>query len=253
MLEELTTAEHEKYNTTDKDEFPITEEQALSAQYRFLSFLRHPLDRALAGYHQVEVFVHFGWFNLQIEEFNLTWWNKTCLNTTYGDDLAGERKYNCTGSPPAKDRQTILQRFNDFLSDIETKGFTDQHVTPMTYILSTSEAYMAGRSLLFDLRQLTDIGNALHESFLNEPAPQQPPRMHRPHGEDDKGEMVWVIQRHELLQWVNEEEEGRDDGNHNTHGLAQQALEKLCRLYHHDVTCLPYDVPECSVSLGEPG
>lgn len=198
-------------------------------QYQFLSVLRHPMERALAGFHQVEVFWNRNWINEPIRERQLTWWNKTCLNSTWTLKLTGSIDNPCRGTDPKTTTERRLRRLNDFLDEIGEKGYWDQHVMPITYLIASNR--VSQRAKYFDIKYVntltTIISQAAGKDRFFEFLYMQRGGMHNG--------MDWVFRWKELVTLATKFE------------LAQSAIEKLCHLYQNDVSCLPYDVPECQV------
>lgn len=199
------------------------------ANSTFVSFVRHPLDRALAGYHQVEVFYQFGWFDMTIDMFSLRWWDSHCLNTTYGTPAA-ERKYNCAGSPPSNAPETVLGRLVGYLEEIDRVGFIDQHLTPMSWLMATNPVVASRRAFVFDMKAMFDV-----EAVLGTFTGMRWGRvvqMSRPSRKQD--DMPWAVSWKGLV------------AQRATSALAQRAVELLCQLYRDDIQCLPYVIPECN-------
>ena len=192
-------------------------------RYTFFSVIRHPLERALAGVHQVEVFWIMGWIDGPIREMNLAWWNKTCLNSTWGD----ARMRPCAGSRKETTTERRLQRLNDFLDEIEEKGYWDQHITPMTYLIATND--YSPRSTFYDIASANNIIGIINQASgkENEAGKQA---MKRRGGEDGQD---WAFKWEELKSLLPH------------HYLAKEAVKKLCHLYQRDVECFGYDIPQC--------
>jgi hypothetical protein len=222
-----------------------TQQEMILDQYTFFTFLRHPMDRALAGFHQMEVFIRMAYtpLNSLIEKYDLTWWNDTCIAESWGDP--SKRKYVCTGSnkdhPLMTSTERKLQRLNAFLDDISTKGFVDQHITPLTYLMATSPVVHAKHFLVFDLKQADDMNRILSEAVGKPAHLKKIMARHRQNFD-------WVIGWTDLVAWAGDDDD--DDDDEQTASivvkLAKRAIEKLCQLYRQDVECLPYDVPECN-------
>ncbi|KAL7459547.1 hypothetical protein ACHAWC_011342 [Mediolabrus comicus] len=193
-------------------------------RYNFFSVIRHPLERALAGLHQVEVFWIMGWIDGPIREMNLAWWNKTCLNSTWGD--ANMRP--CAGSRKETTTERRLQRLNDFLDEIEEKGYWDQHITPMTYLIATNK--YSPRSTFYDIASVNNLTGIINQASGRENKAEKQ-TMKRRGGEDGQD---WVFKWEELKSLMPHQD------------LAKAAVIKLCHLYKSDIECFGYDIPECA-------
>ena len=197
-------------------------------EYKFISILRHPMDRALAGFHQIEVFWRLNWIDGAIDRPpHVSWWNQTCLNATYGVEAKAKGKYQCQGSLPETTTERRLQRLNDFLDELDEKGFWDQHITPVTYLISKNK--LRHRATYYDLHSLDNVTYALEE--ISHKPKRSFSLMKR--GNENDG-MDWIVKWNELVNMTT-----------NGNELAKLALMKLCTLYRNDVQCLPYDIPEC--------
>ncbi len=214
-----------KYATDDS---PNIGDEELSEdelrRYDFFSVLRHPLERALAGIHQVEVFWIMNWISM--EEYNLTWWDKTCLNSTWGEET--NKLFPCKGSPRETTTERRLQRLNDFLDEVKEKGFWDQHIAPMTYLIANDKFNM--RSSYFDIADVDNLTSIIAQN-AGKKVKAEKNKMVR--GDTSSGQ-DWVFKWKDLVALMPH------------HELAKSAVAKLCHLYQHDVKCLPYDVPECT-------
>jgi len=199
--------------------------------YEFISVLRHPMDRALAGFHQIEVFWLMNWIEGPIDRLGLTWYNRTCLNSTWGAESHKKGTHQCTGSKPETTTRTRLRRLNDFLEEVEERGFWDQHIAPMSYILSSNRFHR--RAKYFDIRHIDRLAE-LFATSAGKATKGPSSSMIRGDAPMEAG-MDWVVKWKELVALANEDGEM----------LARSAIEKLCRLYRSDVTCFPYYVPEC--------
>jgi len=195
--------------------------------YTFISFVRHPLDRALAGYHQMEVFYQFGWLKAVIPRFGLTWWDSHCLNSTFGV-ASFKRGHTCSGSVPNNSRDTVLRRLVGYLEEVDRIGFFDQHLTPMSWLLATHPVATSPRAFVFDMKAMHNVSKVL-STFTG----------HTWYGirekkrDTTKDNLPWAISWKELVI------------ESATSPMALRAVELLCRLYRDDIMCLPYDVPEC--------
>lgn len=216
-----------KYAT---DDAPDVGAEVLSEEelrhYDFFSVLRHPMERALAGIHQVEIFWIMNWISGPIEEYNLTWWDKTCLNSTWGENTI--RKHPCKGSPRETTTERRLQRLNDLLDEVEEKGFWDQHIAPMTYLIATDKFSM--RSSFFDIAYVNNLTSIIAQ---NAGKKVKYPETKMKRGDPSSGQ-DWVFKWKDLVTLMPH------------HELAKSAVAKLCNLYQNDVKCLTYDVPECT-------
>mmetsp|Transcript_25754 Transcript_25754/g.54721 ORF Transcript_25754/g.54721 Transcript_25754/m.54721 type:complete len:685 (+) Transcript_25754:69-2123(+) len=195
-------------------------------KYRFFSVIRHPMQRVLSGIHQFEVFWILNWVAGKINQEGLTWWNKTCLNSTWGSDTI--RELPCQGTQPITTTESRLQRLNDFLDDITNRGFFDQHIAPMTHLIRINKIHPYAD--YFDIEHVSNIVQAICDASGKKEASIT---VHMPRGNLSNG-MDWVIFWDELVNLSLE------------HELAKNAMSKMCHLYRNDVECLPYDVPECA-------
>ncbi|KAL7473747.1 hypothetical protein ACHAXS_014493 [Conticribra weissflogii] len=202
-----------------------TPDEILS-KYQFFSVIRHPMQRVLSGIHQFEVFWILNWVTGKINQEGLTWWNKTCLNSTWGSDTI--RELPCQGTEPITTTETRLQRLNDFLDDITNRGFFDQHITPITHLIRINKIHR--NADYFDIEHVSELVQAIcATSGINEALNKD----HMKRGNLADG-MDWAMRWDELVDLSPE------------HELAKSAMSKLCHLYRNDVECLPYDVPECA-------
>ena len=105
----------------------------------------------------------------------------------------------------------------------------------MTYLISTIPIFedVAADVKFFDLNDISRF--CVDVSKLHGVPPNAcGKKMERPlEGKDNQG-MEWVIRRRDLLKWVSDQIPA-----------AKPALQKICRLYAADFSCLPFDVPEC--------
>lgn len=213
------------------DEAPSLDVDVLSDetldQYEFLSVLRHPMERALAGFHQVEVFWLMNWIDGPIDRLGLRWWNETCLSSLWGAETKAAGKFQCRGSKPETTVERRLQRLNNFLEELDEKGFWDEHIAPISYILSKNR--LTGRAKYFDIKHIDQVTGLIAASAGKPNATMS--SMKR--GHSDSG-MDWVVRWKELVELSPDFE------------LARSAIKKLCRLYRSDIECLPYDVSECN-------
>ncbi len=184
------------------------------------------MDHALADFHQVEVFLLMNWIDSPIDPFGLSWYNNMCLNSTWASDTKTTGKHQCMGSKPQATTQKRLHHLTDFLEEVKDKGFWDQHITPMSYIISSNKFYIRARYL--------DIENIdwLKELVVTSSGKVSKRFSSMKRGNSDLG-MDWVVRWDELVTLARK------------YALARLAIKKLCHLYQSDVTCLPYDVPEC--------
>ena len=155
----------------------------------------------------------------------MTWWDRTCLNSTWGEE---KHKNPCKGSHRQTTTERRLQRLNDFLDEIEEKGYWDQHITPMTYLIATNK--FRAHSSYFDITFVGNLTSIIAQSAGKKVRSVQT-KMKR--GDKSSGQ-DWAFTWDELVSQVPH------------HKLAKSAVTKLCHLYQHDVECLQYDVPECT-------
>lgn len=199
-------------------------------KYRFFSVIRHPMQRVLSGIHQFEVFWILNWVTGKINQEGLTWWNKTCLNSTWGSDTT--RELPCQGTQPITTTESRLQRLNDFLDDITDRGFFDQHIAPMTHLIRINKIHPYAD--YFDIEHVSEIVQAICDASGKK---ERSITVHMKRGDLTDG-MDWAMRWDEVVDLSLEYE------------LAKNAMSKMCHLYRNDVECLPYDVPECSQFYG---
>ena len=227
--------------------------------YAFFAFVRHPMSRFLAGFHQIEVFWRMNWISGLIDEFDLQWWNKFCISTPPGGYLERDDKHLCTGSDPQSDVVTRLGRLNVFLDDIDRVGYFDQHIMPISYQLSISalstELSLELQPRYFDLGSMDDLSDVIATVIMGHPleGSDKYRQMSRPKKAGDSSsneKMPWAISWSELTMIASSTggEEDIVEIRKEEQLLAQKIIKKMCRLYENDVECLPYDIPECSLA-----
>lgn len=221
--------------------------------YVFISFVRHPLNRILSGFHQLEIFVRLNWYARTIREFGLQWWNHYCLDSPYG---VKPRKHICSGSIPNNDLSTVLSRLIGFLEEVEEIGFYDQHITPISYLIATNPIQGDARvktgvrndidmntdtvpatkkALIFDLYSMNSVGTLLGDvTGMTWPNISAKERMVG----NTNNEYPWTINWKDLV------------AIDATNPLRNRVIALLCRLYRVDVECLPYSIPECNSIYG---
>jgi hypothetical protein len=206
--------------------------QALLDSYTFISFIRNPVERALAGYHQMEIFYVMGWLDRTVKLNGIKWWDRNCLDTTYGFPLT--RSMNCSGSVPDSSDRTVLRRFVDYLEEIERVGFYDQHQTPISYLMATSSVVVSPRSFYFDIKSMFKV-----EERLTEMTGKKWNRLVKKSREKpDRKAMPWSLSWKQLVGM-------QENSDTIAAGLATKAINLVCELYRNDVECLPYTIPEC--------
>ena len=201
----------------------------------FFTFLRHPLDRILAGYHQVERLLrsypdrYVPW----VKRNKISWWNSSCIDTTYGEKLGnGPTRLVCTATEPASDFQARFARLDAFLDDQLRVGFFDQHTTPMASLISSSEVFKRANTILyFNLDHIEEFSKAFSKRYNRPMYNTEAKLMSRNIGAVHQ--YKWIVTWDEVME------------KRGTEPLAQEVLRKLCLLYRHDVECFPYRVPEC--------
>ena len=100
----------------------------------------------------------------------------------------------------------------------------------MSYLISSNEFH--SRAKYFDIKHVDRLTEIVALSAGKEG------KRHSSMKRGDSGQgMDWVLRWDELVTLSRSEE------------LARLAIEKLCHLYQTDVTCLPYDVPECDFTM----
>jgi hypothetical protein len=225
---------------TNNSKANLSLSEAVASNYTFISFLRHPMDRALAGFHQAEVFYLMGWYDWAIEKHNLNWWNDSCINTTFG---VRKRKHTCAGSEPKSDLDTRTRRLIRYLDEVQRVGFFDQHHAPLTYLLARWEEQLALagtenrlefqslpslgsgatknrlKTLFFDLALLDDVSSTLATKASTPFNPR-----HAMSRNSETGDLNWIVTWQELLSSASED--------------ANTARRLLCDIYEKDVRCL---------------
>uniref|UniRef100_A0A7S2WEI2 Sulfotransferase family protein n=1 Tax=Eucampia antarctica TaxID=49252 RepID=A0A7S2WEI2_9STRA len=214
-------------------------------QYAFYSFVRHPMERFLAGFHQIEIFWRMNWIAGKIDKLGLLWWNTSCILSSEYEEL--DSHHPCTGSEPKSDVITRLGRLNSFLDDIESVGYFDQHIIPITYQLSVSplitELSEKAQPQFFDIESMDDVSDTLATvTGYTMQKKDEYRKMVRTKDQDDK--MTWIIFWSELTELATSGQ-GLKNAINREAKSAQNAIEKMCYLYENDVKCLPYDIPEC--------
>ena len=227
---------------------PVSDE--ILRQYTFLSFLRHPIDRALSGYHQLERVLRLGYLDKMIEKYNLRWWNTSCIDSPYGLSTTKKQKYECTATRPSKTLSARLSRLNAFLDELIRLGSFDQHTAPLTMLMQRNPVKRVvpnTRSFYFNLDDITAVHQALSRHY-NRPYTPVGPKMSRSESLIAQ-QYTWIVTWKELLDEANITSSTFTSSSRHTSNnppsLAGTVLQKLCEFYRHDVECLPFEVPEC--------
>eukprot|EP00957_Ditylum_brightwellii_P073701 5600675-Ditylum_brightwellii.AAC.1 len=63
-------------NVTENDSLLTEYEHGPLNQYSFYCFIQHLMEQFLAGFHQIEIFLHMNWISGPINKLGLSWWNK---------------------------------------------------------------------------------------------------------------------------------------------------------------------------------
>ena len=238
MLRELTEPKFKK-----NDKFNVSFAAAILnenqlADFTFISFIRNPVDRALAGYHQMEAFFHMGWLDREIRIYNLKWWNLYCVDPTFG---IAKRQYKCAGSLPNNNMTTVLKRLNTYLEEIDRIGFYDQHQTPMSYLIASNPVSASPRTYFYDMKDMFKVGEVL--STMTGLKISGHVRLAR---EKVKKEfMPWSIKWSELASLSIKNNNDTTLDGLEVASLASKAISLICELYKSDIKCLPYEIPEC--------
>jgi hypothetical protein len=244
-------------NVTDTENESIRSSLNSLENYAFFAFVRHPMSRFLAGFHQIEVFWRMNWISGLIDEKGLQWWNKFCISTPSGGYLEKDDKHLCTGSDPQSDGVTRLGRLSAFLDDIDRVGYFDQHIMPISYQLSISalstELSLELHPRYFDIESMDDLSDVIATAIMGHPLEDSDKthQMSRPKKAGDNEKMPWVISWSELTIIASSTVGGEEDiveTRKEQQLLAQTIIKKMCRLYENDVECLPYDIPQCSLA-----
>lgn len=235
--------------TNNEKEMAPSEVREPLGHYTFYAFVRHPLKRFLAGFHQIEVFWRMGWFDPYINKFHLQWWNKSCTLQTDSCKWTVKSKHQCTGSDPNQDLVTRLGRLHAFMDDIARVGFFDQHVMPISYQFSVNTLFANLKSketqlpVIFDIASMNQVHDSLSELVRGRNLSKQEKivQMSRNNaGNSMDPSMPWVVTWAELTTIVTSMQ-------HPDHEVAsaKTAIERMCRMFQNDIQCLPYDIPEC--------
>lgn len=193
--------------------------------------LRHPIQRFLAGYHQVYVFYQMGWLRFP-NKWGITFWNKTCFNTTWGvpAGIGPKLRYPCTGTAPNHNKTALLEAFVD---EVERIGFFDDHFAPLTLQMRRMDQIVPINNVVaVDIASMDSVfGNIsamLHPVTLEDQ--YRPKKKHRMKEVSDA--TPWIFKLNEL-----EELAGADPG-------VAALLIRICKLFVNDFVCLPYAMPE---------
>ena len=243
-----------KHHITDPKDFDPYD------NYDYYAFVRHPLQRFLAGFHQVEVFWRMNWFDATIKKFDLQFWDKFCTLQEGSKFTVLSKSYQCTGSEPKQDILTRLGRLHAFMDDIDRVGFFDQHIMPISYQLKINVLYKELKTeetqpVVFDIASMTGV----HDSLMNIvqgrnlTAGEKFVKMNRNKSNSMNPLMPWVVSLDELTTIANSMHNQTDVAatddllvvRNQEINLAKDIIEKMCRLFENDVRCLPYDIPEC--------
>jgi len=218
-------------------------------QYNFYTFIRNPVERFLAGFHQIEVFWRMNWFSSNIDKFELQWWNQSCGAKGNSSYEVLDKKHLCTGSEPQLNVAVRIGRLNAFLDDIARVGYFDQHIMPITYQFFSNPLFQEKSQDLhpsiFDVHSMDELGDSLSAVIRGHKLSQREKfryvERNKIVGMDDA--MPWVMSWKELKKVASEKD------NNAEARLAKAVIEKICILYEHDVRCLPYDIPECKITI----
>ena len=222
---------------------------------------RHPLDKALAGFHMVEIFLRMGWLTGRIRSLQLSWWNVSCIDAPNGTLVYNrEGPHTCLGRPGAGTADPRFNRLHAFLDDIMRVGYFDEHIFPITQMLylSKSARRAAGDWMAIDIANHSALTGLLSEhagvmtrgsslfgtavGVLADPGTAEVDRSgtHQTHHPMSRGAtgnpaMPWAIRLDELVRHAQ-----RDP-------TAAAALNKLCCVYSADLECMraTYPAPYC--------
>jgi hypothetical protein len=220
-------------NSSDRGSVTSTLTLDMLHKMVFLSYVRNPVERALAGYHQMELFFQSGWLDNDIELYGLQWWKHHCPNTTLG---RSNSIYSCgyTDTDRSSTEHALL-RLLVYFNEVSSLGFYDQHITPMTYLLATNPVSGSSRSLLFDVSSMSKVAQVL-TGFTNQ---QWDGTVVNHRTGLDKAKYPWMFTWKDLVRISH----GDDSA---TATLASRAVLIICELYRDDIGCFPYTVSECN-------
>jgi len=226
----------------------------------FMSYLRHPLDRFLAGYHEMERFLRLGWISALVRN-HTSWWNFNCLNTTWPQlpPQPNKPEMRCNGTAKSNSVATRLKRLITFLEVTQRFGFLDQHYAPLTYLIKENPVYQDGADVrFFDLRNASAVFDRVRKHFLKQFNVSKVPSerlskgpMARNVDAKTRAKWPWIVEWGELKGLATgASEDGR--GASVEGALAKRALRLMCDLYRADVVCFgaSFPVPECGFGPG---
>lgn len=209
-----------------------TDEQIANKFFQF-TVVRDPLSHFLAGAHQLSVFHRLGWLGLTNKEWGIDFWNRTCMNTTWGKV-----------EPCAPPYANPVEQLEVILDDIERVGFFDEHIFPMTYPIALSRGLINPANFyIFDMSNITVLENAINVVVFNES--EAGSRFKTGTHLNIRGEkgifgnqvMPWAIRSRDLLEL----------SEHDC--KARRVVQRFCALYAEDYACLPYTLPRvCQAS-----
>ncbi len=212
--------------------------------YHF-SFIRHPLDRFLSGYHEWNYFQLRGWVN-PLEDWGLSFFKTNCFHDkTYPQKceqdpstpqipLAFLGTANYTQAMYRRDR---LLRLDAFLDDITKRlGWFDNHINPLTWVLRDHGFGTAARNQqVFDIKDVSIVFETIRKKRGLRS------KRTRLSNRANDAKFPWIVSSEDLATWVNSE---------NPDALARRVFRRLCVLLKEDFDCLPYDAPPfCSSSF----
>ena len=211
-----------KHLARDRVQHPAawTDEQIARHFFQF-TIVRDPLSHFLAGAHQLSVFVHMNWIRKMDAQYGINFQNRTCFDTDFGTMLPCD--------PPYARPLDLLEAI---LDDVDRIGFFDEHIFPITYQIAMSKGMLNLENYyILDIRNISALENELNIWAYDE-APARYVAGRRPMSRKKTSKsMPWVIMSKDLLALA----------EHDCR--ARNIVQRFCRLYAEDYTCLPYELP----------
>lgn len=192
--------------------------------------VRDPLERFLAGVHQLYTMFRMGWLGTLLRRTGAQYWKGVCFNSTFGANHTYIH-LRCTNgySHP-------VDLIDGVLDDIDRIGFFDEHIVPMSHTIAVSTAFRKESSLLFDIGDVSRIESGLNRvlySKTNRSNAYRIPVARRMARTDPAHEKhPWVISASDLLKLAI-----------NSTSKARHVVQRFCKIYETEYECLPYTRP----------